>query len=363
MSIRFVVHNGQQWTAATRRKWNGAAWVTAGNAAPATPAGNGLPYPFPTAAPWNVPQPMIVPTPDGYGQTVHPDVIDFGASGWRGHRYWMGITPFRGGDPRTENPCILVSEDGYNWAPPAGLTNPLESGPGPTYHANSDTDLTYDPVGDRLILLWRLYHTGLRTEQIRMAHSTDGVVWSTPVVAMASNGSADLGNNGGVQQITSPSMVRVSATDWRMFTINADINNDPTKSDRMFTANNPYGPWGNPQPMIYGGTGLTNNAYHADVILGPDGRFWMVGQHNNSMFPAVSADGINWTSGAKFLIGRAGQWDQNQYRACITPSPDGLNMDMWYSAFNTYGTDPTAYSNQVWQTGYTRVPRSIWTSL
>lgn len=304
---------------------------------------------------------MPVPTPDGYGQTVHPDVIDFGPAGWNGHRYWMGITPFRGGDPRTENPCVLVSADGYNWEVPAGLTNPLEVGPGPTYHANSDTDLTYDPVGNRLILLWRLYHTGLRTEQIRMAHSTDGVTWSTPAVVMESNGSADLGNNGGVQQITSPAMVRMSATDWRMFTINGDTANDSTKPDRMWTASDPYGPWGNPQPMTYAGTGF--NPYHADVITGPDGRFWLVGSHNNAMFAAVSTDGLNWVSGSKFLMGRSAEWDKNQYRACLSPNPDGVNMDLWYSAFTDTGTDPTAYSSQVWQSAYTRVPRTIWTSL
>ena len=42
---------------------------------------------------------LTLPTPDGSGQMVHPDVIDFGSNNaWNGWRYWMAITPYTNTD-------------------------------------------------------------------------------------------------------------------------------------------------------------------------------------------------------------------------------------------------------------------------
>ncbi|MCT1459850.1 hypothetical protein M3G03_09940 [Aestuariimicrobium sp. p3-SID1156] len=325
--------------------------------------GGGLPYTLPLAAPYNVDTTLKITTPFGDNQTVHPDVVDFGAP-WNGYRYWLGITPFTEGDPRHENPCVYASHDGWEWVTPPGLTNPIELGSGAIYDSNSDTDLLYDPTNNRLILTWRRYHTGLKTERIRMSHSTNGTTWSTPVEILATNGVTDGTNS--VQQTTSQSIVWASDTDWRMWACGA--SNLP---DTMRTATSPYGPWSAPQTIVF--TGATNprhpgtvlQPYHADVIEGPDGRFWMIGGADGFFFPAVSADGIAWTSGATCLTGRAGKWDAGPYRATMQPHENGTHMRVWYSAvYDPRGEVPPGhFSNQQWRTGLTLIPRSHWTSL
>lgn len=303
-------------------------------------AAAGLPYELPLAAPYNVPVYCPIPTPEGSGETVHPDVVDFGPAGWNGWRFWMGVTPFPNGNAGAENPCVFVSRDGFVWDVPAGLANPIVGTPtDPLYQANSDTDLTYDPAGDRLILLWRAYHTGGR-EKIWMAHSSDGSTWSEPAVILASEEGVS------VTRILSPALVRVAADDWRLFT--AGNLGEP---DTMRTASDPYGPWSEPVTQTFGGGA---GPYHIDVIIGPDGRFWAL---YGGTEIAVSTNGIAWTVGPRVLTGRQGYWDEGPYRATMTPHENGAHMRLWYSCMGYVN------GTQEWRTGYTLVQRSHWLNL
>lgn len=54
---------------------------------------------------------MVTPTYDLSGEAVHPKVL-YVKDGWRGYKYWMGITPYPQGDDDFENPQLLVSNDG-----------------------------------------------------------------------------------------------------------------------------------------------------------------------------------------------------------------------------------------------------------
>ena len=316
-----------------------------------------VPYTLPTSQPYNVDITARIPTPEGTGQTVHPDVIDFktqhGKDAWNGYRFWMGITPYPGGAPRTENPCVFASKDGFNWAVPTGATNPLDPGVGSDNDANSDTDLIYDPVGDRLLLMYRFYSMSRKTEDIRLIESRDGVTWSAPKTIVMSDGNADGTNS--VTQALSPAMVRVSATDWRMFACGNEGRPETTRS-----AVDPFGPWSTPTVATFTGSG--KNPYHIDVIKGPDGRFWAIAM-DGGFFPAVSTDGINWTTGPAFLSSRPGKWDGWVYRATMTPHENGTHMRVWYSAADNTGLYPTSYGTQGWHTGYTLVKRDLWTTL
>ena len=94
---------------------------------------------------------LTLPTPDGLGQMVHPDVWDFGTA-WNGWRYWLAITPYSNTDATTENPCILVSNDKTTWSIPSGGSNPIDPAPGGGRY-NSDDDLWYE--GGTLYCFWR----------------------------------------------------------------------------------------------------------------------------------------------------------------------------------------------------------------
>ncbi|MCT1525444.1 hypothetical protein [Sphingobacterium hotanense] len=73
----------------------------------------------------------------GYNNSsyCHPDVQYF-PDGFQGYKYWMVFTPYFGsigGDQlakRYENPTVVVSNDGLNWAEPAGIVNPIQACPG-----------------------------------------------------------------------------------------------------------------------------------------------------------------------------------------------------------------------------------------
>src|SRR5438093_1338690 len=54
----------------------------------------------------DVPLELVVPTYDGSGQSVHPDIVAFPDS-WSGAYYWMAMTPYPNGDPTYENPSLL----------------------------------------------------------------------------------------------------------------------------------------------------------------------------------------------------------------------------------------------------------------
>ncbi len=130
----------------------------------------------PAATPLNFPVPLTVPTYDGSGEAVHPDVLWFPAR-WHGWEYWMAFSPYPRGMQKYENPSIVVSHDGRSWQVPAGMVNPIIN-PARRRSYNSDPDLSYDARNDRLVLLNREVRGGFNL--VSMLTSPDGVSWSAP---------------------------------------------------------------------------------------------------------------------------------------------------------------------------------------
>lgn len=340
------VWNGTGWVTGTRKRWDGTKWAKLGGAAAFVDPPTTLPYTFPTAAPWNstITGPTITPTDDGTGETIHPSVVDFGATPWNGYRYWMASTAFYNAEVQRENPHIHCSHDGHTWVIPAGLTNPIDPWPGApadTGWYNSDTELVYDPDGGRLVVTWREYKN-TAYELIWGATSTNGSTWSAPVEVLKVTGTPS-----GSAYASSQTMVRVAANDWRMFTY--DSSN--TIGDRMWTSTSPLGPFINPQTAVW--TGPIVQSYHGGMTY-YGGKFYMITQSEGKEYPASSHDGINWKSGAPVLEGIANTWQPALYKSALVPTPDGTKMQVWYTVHgNVYGR----------HVGYTRIPMSIWTAL
>jgi hypothetical protein len=89
--------------------------------------------------------PLAIPTYDGSGQVVEPDVIFFD-SPWHGFRYWIAVSPYPFTDPSKENPTIVVSNDGVNWQGLGGQENPLVLPNGGDHL--SDASVFYDHESD-----------------------------------------------------------------------------------------------------------------------------------------------------------------------------------------------------------------------
>src|SRR4029079_13330269 len=93
------------------------------------------------------PEAVTVPTYDGSGQAVHPDVVEF-ESAWHGAKYWLTMTPYPKSDQKLENPSILTSENGVDVAVPDGIKNPVIAPPKNSRDYNSDPELLYEAQTD-----------------------------------------------------------------------------------------------------------------------------------------------------------------------------------------------------------------------
>lgn len=337
----------------TRRLLLGGGGPVGGGGSEGPPPGPGggaaetpRPYQFPTNSPYNVPNPALIPTPDGTGDCLHPDVWDAGNAGWHGWRFWMGVTPFRatGGGEAIENPLIMVSNNGYHWRTPPGMTNPIDPWPGQATNDlgwyNSDTDLVYDAANDRLVLTYR--EVFQNQETIHCRTSSDGVTWSAQSTLMAFN-------NTGFGSV-SQAVLQASPSEWRMYFCSGNADNTWL---RYYTAPSPTGPWSSTQTRFYL-TGAATDAYHGDFIK--DGaRYYGVfpilvsGASTGGDAPAVSLDGVNWTVGPAFnTVGGP----QASYRPTMQIDKlDPTKVNVWYSTL-----DPA-------RVYYTRVPRSLWDDL
>ncbi len=305
-----------------------------------------IPYAIPSTAPFNVSTPALTPTYDGTGHGFHPSVWDAGVgTRWNGFRYWMGMTPFHGGNEDLENPCILASHDGFTWQVPPGLTNPLVlRGSAPGFDYNSDTELAFLPeegANGTLYCFWRPVNGFVAPldEAWYYATSTDGVTWSDQEKAGAWY---DVDTS-----YASPSFVRLADTEWRAFT-NAG----------MLEARHPTGPWSPLRPFRH--LGLAHRRWWHHDVEWVDGRFWaIVNNGNTDVWPAVSRDGVHWVHGESLLAKpSANAWEADgYYRPAFLPHPDGTRMNVWYSGYNL--GDP----NLDRRIGFTQVPRTEWTRL
>lgn len=275
---------------------------------------------------------LDVPTFDGSGQAVHPDVVSF-PTPWQGWEYWMAFTPYPGGNSDYENPSIAVSHDGRHWSVPDGVANPLV--PKPITGYNSDPDLTYDAVNNRLVMLYR--QVGPQYNTIYSMSSTDGVHWTEPTVALRKP------NHG----MISPAMVLGKGTMPMVWYVDAGTAYSCTKrrtSVRAMAANTvdaltPTRP-GRGWSLSYAAK-LEQPGYsiwHIDVTWVPSKKeYWAVYPayrtgtcQAEELFFAKSRDGLTWQRyQVPFMRRNAAQWTSMRvYRSSLLyfPERDALRV-------------------------------------
>ena len=150
---------------------------------------------------------LPIATYDGSGEAVHPDFVRL-PSTWSGDPYRLVATPYPGGDATFENPSLFTGSTLSSWVVPDGIVNPLEKPEGSSYL--SDPDMSYDPDAGEL----RIYYRRVTSHnEIWMIRSSNGVVWSAPVLTVAAAN----------HFIVSPTIVRRSATQWLMWSVNSGV--------------------------------------------------------------------------------------------------------------------------------------------
>lgn len=120
---------------------------------------------------------MQIPTPDGSGQAVHPDVLHVPA-GFLGYEYWMGCTPYPFAADRLENPIIRVSHDGLVWQPFPGAPDPLVQAPADSAWHHADTDIVLHE--GTLYVFYISTNREAPGTTFSFVSTRDGRIWSAP---------------------------------------------------------------------------------------------------------------------------------------------------------------------------------------
>jgi len=233
--------------------------------------------------------PLSLTTFDGSGQVVHPDVV-FLPHSWDGGsaRLAMAITPYPNGDARQENPSLYVSDGGPTWAALSAGNNPVVS-PGAGYL--SDPSILFDDSSHELRMYYRQVVDGENV--IWLVTSADGLRWSEQreIVRVPS----DL--------LISPSVVRRSATDWLMWSVNGGTSGCAGPSTYVDLRRSVDGiHWDEPTRVALDQPG--GYPWHIDVKwIAPLHAYWALYNlkiPGNCATPAVylatSPDGIQWTT-------------------------------------------------------------------
>lgn len=293
---------------------------------------------------------MRIPTYDGSGEAVHPDVVAFDAP-WHGARYWLTMTPYPRSKQTLENPSILESSDGFHVGVPTGLQNPIVKAPKKPKDYNSDPELLYDAANDRLVLFHRLVET--KTNTIHVSTSRDGIKWTgirSPFWERSHNA-------------VSPTVAPRPDAPAMMWYVSAGKNGCEAKSTRvvMRTAADPSGgfvdtKWAGPYTTDLAIPGY--NIWHIKARWIPSkAEYWMLisafpehgnGCRTDDLFFARSSDGLHWTVyGEPMMRHEDREWTAAAvYRSSFLYDDQTDELSLWLSARGSDGA---------WHMGYARV--------
>ena len=269
-------------------------------------------------------QQLTIPTYDHSNELTHPDVW-YNESGWHGYKYWMVITPYPNGDDSTENPSVVVSNNGYDWTTHKNIANPIEAYSTIQFDGHySDTDLIYNPASDELYIYWRFNND---TDEAIYMKKYNGTRLSNTYTILTNNR----------EELLSPAIIRENSTYWYMWTVNNSAN-------------------GNNSIRYYNSTDGITFSYRNNIVVDkPDGKdIWHInvipadnyhtyhglftycdsGSNGGGceLYYANSSNHLNWTLQPRVLIDRReGKWDSdNVYRSAGVLNGDKIRI--WYSA-------------------------------
>jgi hypothetical protein len=262
-------------------------------------------------------------TYDGSRQTVHPDFARTPAD-WGAYERHLALTPYPNGATQFENPSIFVSRRGYRWFPEAGVSNPIVH---PTAGYLSDPDIVYVPDKREL---WMYYRQADTRNRISVIRSRDGITWGQPVLVVSAPN----------QTVISPSVVRRSATEWLMWSINGGQRgcSDPKASVELRRSKDGIN-WSTAEPIALAIGDLM--PWHIEVQWIPElEQYWAVypvKQAGNcatrEIFLSSSIDGVNWTTYPTPLLvsGELAELADIVYRSTFSYIPETDEVRFWFS--------------------------------
>jgi hypothetical protein len=275
---------------------------------------------------WGELCPVKLPTYDGSGQVVHPDVVAR-PEGFAGHTYWLAVTPYPGGSSAYENPSVLTNDALSTWITPPGAPAPLVNPPATGYH--SDPDILYNPAARELWYYFRTTSGG--RDQISLLTSSDGVSWSVPRAVLSADGIS----------IVSPAVVRHADGKWVLWSVNATNGGCRSRATTVERRTSSDGVrWSAPSPVQWAQPGYV--VWHLDVqYIAAQREYWAVfagypvdaGCAADDLFFARSKDGVTWETFVSPLVSRGSyaMFEHAVYRSTFTYDATRDVIRLWVS--------------------------------
>ena len=266
---------------------------------------------------------IVLATYDGSGQVVHPDIAAPTLDGID-DKPRLVITPYPGGNASYENPSLFEGDGRDAWTVPAGITNPILE---PSGGYLSDPDILWVAEERELWLYYRRVDDG---NEILLSTSQDGVGWSAPrAVVRVPN-----------HQAVSPTVVRRSATDWLMWTVNAGATGCSSSKTTVELRRSPDGlVWTSPTTVTLAQPGY--HPWHLEVQWIPSRQeYWALYNGKvagscttDALFIATSADGVSWKTYASPILRRGAipELADVVYRATFSYDPQRDVVSLWHS--------------------------------
>jgi hypothetical protein len=295
------------------------------------------------AGPTSVPVALALTTPDGSGQTVHPDYVAMPAD-WTGAHEYLLITPYPNGNSGFEDPSIFGNKGALDWEPPAGVTNPIAT---PLFGYLSDPDAVFVPERNEL---WVYYRQVQSHNEVYLTRSTDGIRFTPPtLVASADN-----------HDIVSPTVVHRGPSDWMMWAVKSGSGCGAASTAIELRRSTDGIDWSSPEKVALSqGSGFS--PWHIEVQwIASRGEFWAVynGKVAGScttpaLFLATSIDGVTWKTYPSPIATRGVSPDLADviYRTTFVYNDDSDTIDFWYSGAKF------DFGQYVWRTAYQRRTR------
>jgi hypothetical protein len=250
---------------------------------------------------------------------VHPSIIH-APEGWNGYRYWLAFTPYRNANSVFENPCVVASNDFETWDAPA--VNPIvASAPGSAYL--SDEHLYLLPDKSKLLMMYRDSGVVAGTDRLLVIETTDGVLWTSPVVIWSKP------NSGGNIRYMSPSFFH-DGVNWVIY---AHDNNDAgyalKRMSRAGSYSSIYTDWSAESVTTCTMTNPRGETWwHSHLIRFSDGRVIGVASDNDS------------AAGQMFLL-------QSDDGTTFSVKETPLTNNAYYRNSLYVETDPTGQANEI----------------
>jgi hypothetical protein len=280
--------------------------------------------------------PMIVPlasaasitaltltTPDGSGQTVHPDHVRMPVD-WTPAGEYLAITPYPNGNTIFENPSLYARRTDAAWTPPAGVQNPLITPTNGGYL--SDPDAVFVPERREL---WIYYRAVADHNVIQVIRSADGSHFDNPLTVAE-------GEN---HVIVSPSVVRRGPKDWLMWAINSRSGCNGERTTVELRRSQDGLQWSAPEPVELSQDGVF--PWHIDVQWIPSRQeFWALYNVKTAgscatpaLYLATSRDGKTWMTypWPVLMRGTVPEFSEIVYRSTFAYDSATDVVRLWYS--------------------------------